>query len=66
MSLFPADEHKGGTVAKADQLVPEVEEALLQTEGPNAVLRQGCQGEVQMLNARRTNLISPNRTKDFL
>lgn len=46
MSLLPPDEYKGGTVAETDQLVPEVEKALLQTERPNALLRQRRQGKL--------------------
>lgn len=34
-----ADQHKGGIVAETDQLLPEVEKTLLQTEGTDSLLR---------------------------
>lgn len=34
-----ADQHKGGIVAETDELLPEVEKTLLQTERTNSLLR---------------------------
>ena len=42
--FLPPDKYKGGIVAETDELIPEVEKALLQTERPNSLLRQRCQG----------------------
>lgn len=50
--LFLPDQHQGGAAAETDQLIPEVEEALLQTEGPNSLLCQRCQGELSAPDQR--------------
>lgn len=39
------DKYKGGIAAETDQLISEVEKALLQTERANSLLRQRCQGK---------------------
>lgn len=55
VSVLLPDQHQGGTAAEADQLVPEVEEALLQTKGANSLLCQRCQGELSSSNQRNGN-----------
>lgn len=40
------DKYKGGIAAETDQLISEVEKALLQTERANSLLRQRCQGKL--------------------
>lgn len=52
-SLLLSDQHQRGTAAQTDQLLPEVEEALFQTEGPNSLLRQRRQGKLQLSNRLR-------------
>lgn len=44
--VVSAEEREGGTVAEADELLPEVEEAILQAAGQDTLLRQGCQGRL--------------------
>lgn len=44
--VVSAEEREGGAVAEADKLLPEVEEAILQAAGQDALLRQGCQGRL--------------------
>lgn len=45
-AVFSAEECEGGAVAEADKLLPEVEEAILQAAGQDALLCQGCQGRL--------------------
>lgn len=44
--VVSAEEREGGAVAEADELLPEVEEAILQAAGQDALLCQGCQGRL--------------------
>lgn len=48
MCLFPTEKHKGGLPAEADQLLPEVEEEVLQAARTYFVLRTRLQGNKQL------------------
>lgn len=49
LSFLPADEYKRGAAAETDEFFPKVEKALLQTERPNSLLCQRCQGNVSYM-----------------
>lgn len=44
--MVSAEERKGGAVAEADELLPEVEETILQAARQDTLLCQGCQGRL--------------------